>query len=96
MSHAFHVVFVVAIGCWKPNGTCPSGVRYGNLVDIGRAVVEARTQRPAFDRFKRALLSFGVPRTRLFTAALRLGQLFNLAPKTSRAGAWPAARQRCS
>jgi glycolate oxidase iron-sulfur subunit len=78
--------------CRACETTCPSGVRYGNLVDIGRAVVEARTRRPVWDRFKRAVLSFGVPRTRLFTAALRLGQLFNLAPKTSHAGAWPAAR----
>ena len=78
--------------CRACETTCPSGVRYGNLVDIGRAVVEARTRRPAWERFKRAVLSFGVPRTGLFTAALRLGQLFNLAPKTSPAGAWPAAR----
>src|SRR5689334_20197595 len=78
--------------CRACETTCPSGVRYGNLVDIGRAVVEARTRRPAWDRFKRAVLAFGVPRTGLFTAALRLGQLFNLAPKTSPARAWPAAR----
>jgi glycolate oxidase iron-sulfur subunit len=78
--------------CRACETTCPSGVRYGRLADIGRAVVESRTRRPPWDRLQRAVLSFAVPRTRLFAAALRLGRLFNLGPKTSRAGAWPAAR----
>jgi glycolate oxidase iron-sulfur subunit len=78
--------------CRACETTCPSGVRYGNLVDIGRAVVEARTRRPPWDRFKRAVLSFGVPRTAVFKAVLKLGQLVGAAPATRRAGAWPAAR----
>ena len=78
--------------CRACETTCPSGVRYGRLVDIGRAYVEKQTRRPAWDRLKRAALSFGLPRTGLFTAALRLGQLFGMAPKATRAGAWPAPR----
>jgi glycolate oxidase iron-sulfur subunit len=78
--------------CRACETTCPSGVRYGRLVDIGRAVVEARTQRPPWDRAKRALLSFAIPRTGLFSAALRLGQLFGLQPPTRPAGGWPAPR----
>jgi glycolate oxidase iron-sulfur subunit len=78
--------------CRACESTCPSGVRYGRLVDIGRAVVESRTRRPPWDRFKRAMLSFGLPRTGLFKAALKLGQLVGAAPSTRRAGAWPAAR----
>ena len=78
--------------CRACETTCPSGVRYGRLVDIGRAYVEKHTRRTPWDRMKRGLLAFALPRTRLFTAALRLGQLFRLAPKSSRAGAWPAAR----
>ena len=46
--------------CRACETTCPSGVRYGRLVDIGRAVVEARTRRPLFDRLRRALLAFGL------------------------------------
>jgi len=78
--------------CRACETTCPSGVRYGRLVDIGRAYVERRVRRSPWDRLRRAALSFGLPRTALFTAALRLGQLVRMAPKTSRAGAWPAPR----
>jgi glycolate oxidase iron-sulfur subunit len=78
--------------CRACETTCPSGVRYGRLVDIGRAVVEAKTRRGPWERFKRAVLSFGVPRRRLFGAALRLGQMVGQAPRTRAARAWPAPR----
>jgi glycolate oxidase iron-sulfur subunit len=78
--------------CRACETTCPSGVRYGRLVDIGRAVVEAKTQRGPWDRLRRAALSFGLPRRRLFAAALRLGQLVGKAPRTRAAGSWPEAR----
>ena len=78
--------------CRACETTCPSGVRYGRLVDIGRAVVEARTQRSPWDRLKRAVLAFGLPRTALFGAALRVGRLARMAPRARPSGAWPAAR----
>ena len=88
--------------CRACETTCPSGVRYGRLVDIGRAVVEARTARTFWDRIKRAALSFALPRTALFSFALKLGQLARpLLPgalqkripgKTRPAGAWPPPR----
>jgi len=78
--------------CRACETTCPSGVQYGRLVDIGRALVEERTQRGAWDRFKRALLSFGVPRTGVFKFALKMGQLVGAAPATRAAGAWPEPR----
>src|SRR5688572_9569763 len=78
--------------CRACETTCPSGVRYGRLIDIGRAVVEARTRRPAWDRLRRAALAFGVPRAKLFAAALRLGRLFGMAPASRPAGSWPVAR----
>src|SRR5688572_19057323 len=61
--------------CRACETTCPSGVQYGRLLDIGRAVVEARTQRSVWDRLRRAALAFSLRRTALFTALLRLGQL---------------------
>ncbi len=78
--------------CRACETTCPSGVRYGRLVDIGRAYVEKHTRRPLWDRLQRAALSFALPRRALFAPALRLGQLFGLAPKTRRAAPWPAVR----
>src|SRR5262252_4373280 len=61
--------------CRACETTCPSGVRYGRLVDIGRAVVEERTTRPPWDRLKLAALSFGLPRTALFSFFLFGGRL---------------------
>jgi glycolate oxidase iron-sulfur subunit len=83
--------------CRACETTCPSGVRYGRLVDIGRAFVEARTVRSPWDRAKRALLAFALPRTWLFAAALRLGQLARPVlkakiPSVRPAGFWPLPR----
>ena len=33
--------------CLNCQTTCPSGVEYGHLVDIGRKIVDARVERPA-------------------------------------------------
>src|SRR5258706_10380440 len=72
--------------CRACETTCPSGVQYGRLVDIGRAVVEAKTERGALDRTQRALLAWGLPRTGLFGAVLKLGQLVRpLLPSALRA-----------
>jgi glycolate oxidase iron-sulfur subunit len=88
--------------CRACESTCPSGVRYGRLADIGRAVVEERTSRPVWDRVRRAALSLVVPRAALFGALLRVGQLLrpllprSLAegiPAVARpAGRWPPPR----
>ena len=90
--------------CRACETTCPSGVRYGRLVDIGRRVVEERTLRTAWDRLQRAALSFLLPRTGLFAAALSLGRLLRpflpralkakIPLETRASGPWPAPRQK--
>ena len=84
--------------CRACESTCPSGVQYARLADIGRAVVEARVPRGAWERLRRAALAFVLPRTALFAALLWLGQRVRfLLPRVipapaAPAGHWPAAR----
>src|SRR5512137_1504326 len=40
--------------CRSCETTCPSGVRYGRLLDIGRKVVEDKVGRPPLEAMKRA------------------------------------------
>ncbi|MFS2017125.1 glycolate oxidase subunit GlcF [Massilia sp. CT11-108] len=61
--------------CRNCETTCPSGVKYGRLVDIGRKVVEERVARPLADRVKRTTLKEFLPRTGLFKPAFRAGQV---------------------
>ena len=61
--------------CRNCETTCPSGVKYGRLVDIGRKVVEARVPRPFKDRVKRTTLKEFLPRGGLFKPAFKAGQL---------------------
>jgi glycolate oxidase iron-sulfur subunit len=59
--------------CRNCESTCPSGVQYGHLVDIGRAVVDEQVPRPAGERAVRWLLKEGLP-SPLFDPAMKLGQ----------------------
>jgi glycolate dehydrogenase iron-sulfur subunit len=59
--------------CLNCQTTCPSGVEYGHLVDIGRKIVEARVERPPAERTVRWLLREGLT-SPLFAPAMRLGQ----------------------
>jgi glycolate oxidase iron-sulfur subunit len=87
--------------CRACETTCPSGVEYGKLVDIGRDLVEERVPRPAGARLQRWFMSRTLPYRGLFGAALALGRAFkallprSLArniPDLRPAGEWPAAR----
>ena len=59
--------------CRNCETTCPSGVQYGHLVDIGRKIVDERVPRPAGEKALRWTLKEGLP-SPLFAPAMRLGQ----------------------
>ena len=59
--------------CRNCETTCPSGVQYGNLVEIGRRIVDERVPRPAGERALRWVLKEGLT-SPLFAPAMKLGQ----------------------
>src|ERR1700738_4796550 len=61
--------------CRNCETTCPSGVEYGRLVEIGRPHVDASVSRPFGQRLLRGLLASILPNAALFTPAMRLGQM---------------------
>ncbi|MEY3460618.1 MAG: hypothetical protein RLZZ03_271 [Pseudomonadota bacterium] len=83
--------------CRNCETTCPSGVDYGHLVDIGRKLVDERVARPAAEKALRWALKEGLP-SPLFAPAMKLGQavrgalpakLKNKVPAAQDAGVWP-------
>jgi glycolate oxidase iron-sulfur subunit len=83
--------------CRNCESTCPSGVDYGHLVDIGRKIVDAKVPRPTGERFVRWALKEGLT-SPLFAPAMKMGQLVRgLLPETLKAkvpaaqeaGTWP-------
>ena len=87
--------------CRACETTCPSGVEYGRLVDIGRDLVEKKVPRPAGERLRRWVMRQVLPSRALFAALLGLGRAFKAflpgalarkVPARRDAGAWPHPR----
>jgi glycolate oxidase iron-sulfur subunit len=87
--------------CRACETTCPSGVEYGKLVDIGRAVVEEKVARTPWDRLRRWFFARTLPSRGLFAVALALGRAVRTVLPEALArrilprrdpGAWPAPR----
>ncbi len=87
--------------CRSCETTCPSGVHYSRLLDIGRHVVDARVPRHGGEALIRGVLREFVPRPKLFGVAMKAGQAVRgLLPKALQAkvpeprpaGRWPAPR----
>ena len=71
--------------CRSCETTCPSGVHYSRLLDIGRAVVEARVTRGPASRAARSALRKVITRPALFGPLVRLGRIARpLLPSTLR------------
>jgi len=61
--------------CRNCETTCPSGVQYGNLVEIGRRIVDERVPRPPAEQATRWSLKEGLT-SPMFAPAMKLGQAF--------------------
>jgi glycolate oxidase iron-sulfur subunit len=86
------------MSCRSCETTCPSGVEYGRLLDLGRKLVDQQVERGWVPRVTRWGLRFFLLRRWLFTPLLRIGQLFRplLPPSVKRSvpprqvgGLWP-------
>ena len=87
--------------CRSCETTCPSGVQFGRLVDIGRQVVEQRAPRSLAERAKRWLIREASLSRPVFAGALAIGRMLKpLLPARLRAsildarpaGEWPVSR----
>ena len=77
--------------CLNCETTCPSGVEYGRLVEIGRSIVDAKVPRPLPERAVRLALKEGLT-SPAFAPAIAVGRAVRpLLPKTLR-GKVPGAR----
>ena len=83
--------------CRNCETTCPSGVQYGRLVDIGRHVVDTQVERGTMQKLTRTLLKEGLT-SAAFAPAMKLGQTLRpllpaslqaKVPARQDAGRWP-------
>ena len=87
--------------CRACETTCPSGVRYGRLADIGRVIVDEKVKRTPIERLMRYGLRLVLPYNSRFSPLLKIGQavrpllpgpLKRKVPPKQRARTWPEAR----
>ncbi len=85
--------------CRSCETTCPSGVKYGKLIDIGRELIEQQTSRPVIDKLSRLALRKIIPYPERFRFLLTIGQLFkpllpavlkSKVPEIHPSGHWPS------
>ncbi len=88
--------------CRNCETTCPSGVDYGHLLDIGRKLVDAKVERPMKEKALRWALKEGLP-SPAFGPAMKIGQLVrpllptalkNKVPAPQDAGEWPTRQHK--
>ena len=81
--------------CRNCESTCPSGVKYGNLIDIGRKWAEDSTsKRPLGERLTRWALKEGLTKPALFNSAMTIGRLVRPIMPSSMRRKIPQARHK--
>ncbi|MBI5937401.1 MAG: glycolate oxidase subunit GlcF [Betaproteobacteria bacterium] len=87
--------------CRSCETTCPSGVHYSRLADLGRVVLEAKVARPLRERLLRWGLRTVVARPKRFALVLGVARAFAFMlpaamrrklPRPRSAGVWPEAK----
>ena len=88
------------LGCLSCTTTCPSGVDYPHLLDIGREKLDKLVPRPFADKMMRRMLGMIIPyagRFRVMIALARIGRLFSwVMPATIRVALTIFARAKTS
>ncbi len=69
----------LCLGCRACETACPSGVRYGDLIESARSFVEERYERPLWDRWRRRLITLIFPHPQLLRTLLLPLRLLELA-----------------
>jgi len=62
--------------CRACETTCPSGVEFAHLAEIGKSMVESKVKRPLKQRLLRGLLVKILPNRNIFTPLLNVGRVF--------------------
>ncbi|WP_028216123.1 glycolate oxidase subunit GlcF [Paraburkholderia oxyphila] len=87
--------------CRSCETTCPSGVQYGRLVEVGRKHAEQMVPRPLRQRLTRRFLAGFLPHRMLFSPVMRVAQqvrallprrVRDKVPVRQRPLAWPTAK----
>jgi len=60
--------------CRNCETTCPSGVKYGQLIDIGRKIVDERVERPMAEKLTLESLKMLMTNRPMFTAGMAMGK----------------------
>ena len=87
--------------CRSCETTCPSGVRYGRLLEIGRPLVEQQVGRSRVEALQREALRTVIPNRAIFSPLVRLGQATRsllpaalkrkMPPRPAAARPWPVS-----